>query len=164
MDQNTILTALQKALAGGSGTLDDLDALLDRAKSDIAQAKAEAAAKAEADRKAAEANKAKRAQSIADMATRLLNDELTDEDVAMVFQSYLKSKGIDAEVSAVAVREGVERSKELENSLNELKDALGDLFGLNPVENFKYENINKNKKPEDPDDVIDSFLRKFGLR
>ena len=108
--------------------------------------------------------KAKRAQSIADMATRLLNDELTDEDVVMVFQSYLKSKGIDAEVSAVAVREGVERSKELENSLNELKDALGDLFGLNPVENFKYENINKNKKPEDPDDVIDSFLRKFGLR
>ena len=127
MDQNTILTALQKALAGGSGTLDDLDALLDRAKADIVKAKEEAAAKAEADRKAKELDKAKRAQRIADLANRLLEDKLTDDDVAMVFESYLKSNGMDVKVTAESVREGVKNSAELDQAMKDRELHLAEV-------------------------------------
>lgn len=152
MDQNTILTALQKALAGGSGTLDDLDALLDRAKADIVKAKEEAAAKAEADRKAKELDKAKRAQRIADLANRLLEDKLTDDDVAMVFESYLKSNGMDVKVTAESVREGVKNSAELDQAMKELTEAFEELFELKNA-----------KKPVDPDDAIGDFLKRMGL-
>lgn len=156
MDQNTILTALQKALAGGSGTLDDLDALLDRAKADIVKAKEEAAAKAEADRKAKELDKAKRAQRIADLANRLLEDKLTDDDVAMVFESYLKSNGMDVKVTAESVREGVKNSAELDQAMKELTEAFEELFEL--------KNTKKSaKKPVDPDDAIGDFLKRMGL-
>lgn len=156
MDQNTILTALQKALAGGSGTLDDLDALLDRAKADIVKAKEEAAAKAEADRKAKELDKAKRAQRIADLANRLLEDKLTDDDVAMVFESYLKSNGMDVKVTAESVREGVKNSAELDQAMKELTEAFEELFEL--------KNAKKPaKKSVDPDDAIGDFLKRMGL-
>ena len=156
MDQNTILTALQKALAGGSGTLDDLDALLDRAKADIVKAKEEAAAKAEADRKAKEMDKAKRAQRIADLANRLLEDKLTDDDVAMVFESYLKSNGMDVKVTAESVREGVKNSAELDQAMKELTDAFEELFNLKNAKKV-------TKKPVDPDDAIGNFLKRMGL-
>lgn len=156
MDQNTILTALQKALAGGSGTLDDLDALLDRAKADIVKAKEEAAAKAEADRKAKELDKAKRAQRIADLANRLLEDKLTDDDVAMVFESYLNSNGMDVKVTAESVREGVKNSAELDQAMKELTEAFEELFEL--------KNAKKPaKKVVDPDDAIGDFLKRMGL-
>lgn len=156
MDQNTILTALQKALAGGSGTLDDLDALLDRAKADIVKAKEEAAAKAEADRKAKELDKAKRAQRIADLANRLLEDKLTDEDVAMVFESYLKSNGLDVKVTAEAVREGVKNSNEMDKAMKELTEAFEELFNLKNAKKAP-------KKAADPDDAIGDFLKRMGL-
>lgn len=156
MDQNTILTALQKALAGGSGTLDDLDALLDRAKADIVKAKEEAAAKAEADRKAKELDKAKRAQRIADLANRLLEDKLTDDDVAMVFESYLKSNGMDVKVTAESVREGVKHSTELDQAINELTEAFEELFNLKNAKKAP-------KKVVDPDDAIGDFLKRMGL-
>lgn len=154
MDQNTILTALQKALAGGSGTLDDLDALLDRAKADIVKAKEEAAAKAEADRKAKELDKAKRAQRIADLANRLLEDKLTDDDVAMVFESYLKSNGMDVKVTAEAVREGVKNSNEMDQAMKELADAFEELLNMKKP---------AKRKPVDPDDAIGDFLKRMGL-
>ena len=166
MDQNTIQAALQRALANGTGTLDDLDALLDRAKSDILKAKEEARAKEEAAKKAAEAEKLKRGDEIAKLANRLLQGEPTDEDVALVLEIYLKSKGLtDVQVSAEMIRdsvdEGQKRSEELSQALNELAEAFAELLDELPQCRCKSAKCDDSKNDIDN---IDKFLRQHGLR
>lgn len=166
MDQNTILTGLKHALDKGSGSLDDLNELLKRAQADVEQAKKE---QAEAERKAKEAETLKRGQVIAEMATRVLDGEPTAEDVAMVLGTYLKHEGIDVEVTAESVIESVKNSKELDAHLEELGDAIAELF--NTFAGVVRDNSNKpcEKKvtksyKEDADAALDSFLRDLGLR
>jgi len=166
MDQNTILTGLKHALDKGSGSLDDLNELLKRAQADVEQAKKE---QAEAERKAKEAETLKRGQVIAEMATRVLDGEPTAEDVAMVLGTYLKHEGIDVEVTAESVIESGKNSKELDAHLEELGDAIAELF--NTFAGVVRDNSNKpcEKKvtksyKEDADAALDSFLRDLGLR
>lgn len=166
MDQNTILTGLKHALDKGSGSLDDLNELLKRAQADIEQAKKE---QAEAERKAKEAETLKRGQIIAEMATRVLEGAPTAEDVAMVLGAYLKHEGIDTEVTAESVVESVKNSRELSNSLEELGDAIVELFETFAGAINSKENKNAEKKPvkshkEDADAALDSFLHDLGLR
>lgn len=166
MDQNTILTGLKHALEKGNGSLDDLNDLLKRAQEDIAQVKKE---QAEAERKAKEAETLKRGQVIAEMATRVLEGAPTAEDVAMVLGTYLKHEGIDVEVTAESVVESVKNSKELDAHLEELGDAIAELF--NTFAGAVRDNSNKSceKKctkshKEDADVALDSFLHDLGLR
>lgn len=161
MNQKTITDALLKALANGSGSLDDLDNLLKRAREDVEKAK-------EAEKNAA----ATRAKNIADLANRLLNNEITDEDAAFVLNAWLAKKGHkgspftakdlneifdSAEEAATTLNHDLNKAlQDLTNDINEWCKNLGAQYDKNkkPVE----------KKPEDPDDVINNFLEKFGLK
>jgi len=165
MTQNTIIEALQRALTQGSGSLDDLEALMDKAKADIAKAKQEEKEAKEAARKAAEADKLKRGEKIAELATRLLDEEPTEEDVAYVLQVYFKSKGIEAEVTAESIRDGMDVKAELDKNLDELCDALGELFeALVPDKSKKSAaKPTAKSKAKTADDVINDFLRSHGL-
>ena len=162
MTQNTIIEALQRALTQGSGSLDDLEALMDKAKADIAKAKQE---EKEAARKAAEADKLKRGEKIAELATRLLDEEPTEEDVAYMLQVYFKSKGIEAEVTAESIRDGMDAKAELDKNLDELCDALGELFEALAPDKSKKSAAKPAAKPKakTADDVINDFLRSHGL-
>lgn len=157
MDKNTIVTGLIHALENGHGELDDLEKLLQRAQKDIAAAKEEEEKRKEADLK-------KRAEGIAEMATRLLNDEITAADVADVFNSYLRTQNIDAQITAESIEQGVHATNELDNSINEFVDALGELFNTLAAKDKHYDNKKPAAKPDDPDDVINSFLKGIGLR
>ena len=168
MDQNTIMDALQRALANGTGSLEDLDNLMDRVKADIAKAKSEEqeAAKQAAIAKAAEeAEYKQRGQYIADLATRLLDKELTDDDMAFVLKTYLGQHGIEAEVTAKDITDSLKASDELNKSLAELGEALGELFGVMsaPRKMFCNNKEKDEKKSDNPDDVIARFLRSHGL-
>lgn len=157
MDQKTIMAGLVKALQNGDGDLSDLEQLLDRAKADIATAKKEAEEKAKRD---AEQNKRKRAEGIAEMATRVLNDEVTAEDVAMVMESYLRGQGMDIHVTAEAVTEGTKHANDFGKHMNDLLEELADLFDIDELK------PNKTKKPveKNADAALDNFLKGLGLR
>lgn len=153
MDQKTILAALQHALNEGNGSLDDLSNLLSRAQADIETAKKEQAEAEARAKKEAEKAKFARGEKIAELATRLLEGKPTSADVALVFETYLKSKGYDdVKISAESIEEGLEASRELNKHLSELTDALGDLF-----------NLHKSQK-NDPDKALNDFLKGMGLR
>lgn len=161
MDQKTIIDALQKALTGGQGSLDDLDNLLTRAKEDIAKAKqeaAEAARKAEADR----------GNKIAEIATNMLNREITDDDMAFVMNTYFAQNKLDTVWNAKNVRELITdctalnqrkstRTVQISDSLTSLLDEIiKDLSGdAKPT-------VKKTTK-DDPDATIRNFLKSFGL-
>lgn len=154
MDQKTILTALQHALEKGDGSLDDLSNLLSRAQADIETAKKEQAEKA---KREAEKAKIARGEKIAELATRLLEGKPTSADVALVMETYFKSKGYeDVHVTAESVDEGIKASRELNQHLEELTDALGDLFNFTKTD----------RKPikTSPDKALDDFLKGLGLR
>ena len=178
MDQKTIVDGLLKALANGSGTLDNLDELLDRAKNDIATAKQEEieAQKKAAAEKEAQAKAQARGKMVADLATRVLHDETTDKDCAYVINSWARKNGFkDAGFTAQDMREIFESvqstRKETDKVVKEFEDILSEF--CKSLESFddkhnmpKYE----GKKPaamskkNDPEDVIDNFLKTFGLR
>ena len=157
MDKNTIVTGLIHALENGQGELEDLEKLLQRAQKDIVTAKEE-------EEKRKEAAMKKRAEGIAELATRLLNDALTSADVAEVFNSYLRTQNIDAQITAESVEQGVKHTAELDNSINEFVDALGELFNSIAAKDKPCGKCCDNKKSEDPDDVINTFLKGIGLR
>ena len=161
MDQKTIMEGLSRALAQGSGDLNDLENLLKRVQQDIEKAKAEeeeakrkAAAEAEEARKRAEA---KRGEKIAQFANRLLGGKPTSDDVAFVLETYLKSQGVNIHVTGDAVEAGVKASNALDSSINNFVKWFGDFFD--------YDN-SKDKVMADatPDEKIDRFLRNMGLR
>lgn len=174
MEQNNIIEALQKALAKGSGSLDDLDNLLDRAKSDIAKAKEAEAAAAAAKKAAEEKEKAERGQKVADMANRILHNEITDDDCAYVINRWAKKNGLEGDgFTGKDLREIVKAIKDARNETNkivkELDDMVnafcktledwGDTYSMPRPELKKP--VNNKKEPED---VIDRFLKDFGLR
>lgn len=169
MEQNTIIEALVKALTKGSGSLDDLENLLNRAQKDVA------AAKEEQKRQEAEAN-AKRGAYVAELATRLLNDEITDDDCAFVMNAWLRTHGIKrADFKSSDLKEIMSESKETAVNTfidEDLPKVLQDL--ANDIRSWT-ENLAKdcNRKPEkkpvkkdptDADSVINDFLKSFGLR
>ena len=184
MTQDKIIEGLQKALAGGSGSLDDLDNLMNRVKQDIATAKRE---QEEAEKKAkeeAEARKTARGTEIAHIATRLLNEELTDADMALVMNVFFKQHGLQTTWTEKNIHELMidcgekidELSAKTKQAVNELADLFEDLFGIKidtskvkteaKKEGNKAEYKTENKKPaasKDPDDVIRKFLKDFGL-
>lgn len=160
MDQKTIMEGLSRALAQGSGDLNDLENLLKRVQQDIEKAKAEAAeeeAKRKALAEAEEARKraeAKQGQKIAQFANRLLDNKPTADDVAFVFETYLKSQGINLRVTGDAIEAGVNA---LDTSINSLVKWFNDFLDLED---------DKDKAAADatPDEKIDRFLRNMGLR
>ena len=174
MDQKTIMDALQKALAKGSGSLDDLDNLLKRAQADIAQAKRE-------EKEAKEKAETARGAQIADIATRLVQNKITDEDCAFVLNAWMKQHGYTGEdltgkdlndifINTEAASKKVQ--KDLDTAINELADSLVDwakALGID-VEKATVDTkpaakpAPKSTKDIDADDVIDDFLKKFGLR
>lgn len=175
MNKDTIITGLMRALENGNGNLDDLNALLDRVKIDIATVKreeeeAEQKRQAEIERKHREEMEHKRqeeerAQGIAALATRLLNNELTSDDVAMVLNSFFNSKGETIKFNSKDIDEMVGMSHELNNTISNFAKTLSDIFDT-------ITDLNDNKKIEDKksavkssdDEVIDNFLKKLGIR
>jgi cellobiose-specific phosphotransferase system component IIA len=184
MTQDKIIEGLQKALAGGSGSLDDLDNLMNRVKQDIATAKKEqeeAEKKAKAD---AEARKAARGTEIAHIATRLLNEELTDADMALVMNVFFKQHGLQTTWTEKNIHELMvdcgqkvdELNVKAKQAVNELADLFESLFGVK-IDTDKVKTETKKegntttvkaeykqpKESKDPDDVIRKFLSDFGL-
>lgn len=165
MDQKTIIDALQKALTGGQGTLDDLDHLLTRAKEDIAKAKAE---QEEAERKA----KVDYGNKVAEIATRMLNSELTDDDLAFIMNIFFTQNKLDAIWDAKTIRSMIndctvahENNKAKLNQLTSDLDKLLEMI-LNDIKDeskSKKEVEKKQTKKDNPDAVIHDFLKSFGL-
>lgn len=168
MDQKTIVDALQKALAKGSGDLGDLENLLKRAQQDVIKAREEARIKEEEEKKA-------RGKQIADLANRLLEDEVTDDDCAYVINSWAKKNGLQGKgftgkelrdiVNSIldARKEGGKVMKELDDMINAFCNTLekwGDSYNM-PHADVKKPQIDNNK---DPEDVINKFLKSFGIR
>ena len=111
--QKEIMNALLGALEKGEGSLSDLEALMDRVKKDIAEAKAEEKARKEKE----EADLKARGEKIAEMATRVLNDKATEADVAMVMESYMHNLGLkDAKITAKDVQNAKEAADRACNS------------------------------------------------
>ena len=161
--QNDIITSLITALQNGEGGLDDLENLLDRVKSDVADAKkaeAEAAEKAKAQK---EAEFAKRGQEIANMATRVLEDKATSADVAMVFEAFLKAQGHkDVKVSAKDIEESMNAADEMAKHIEDVFSTIGDIFGIKPEVNKETVVKAKPAQKVDADEVLRKFLA--GLR
>lgn len=172
MNQKTIVDSLVKALTNASGSLDDLDALLERAKQDIVKAKDDerkAKEKADAEKKA-------RGLKIADLANRVLDGKPTDDDCALVINTWMKSRGIEGTLTGKDLDEIFTNSdamtkkatEDIDKAIEEAVNAIGDL-----LKDLKFE-INtkpaaeaKKPKPavkDDPEDVINRFLKDFGLR
>lgn len=170
MDQKTIVDGLLKALANGSGTLDNLDELLDRAKDDIAAAKQEekkAAAEKEAQAQA-------RGKLVADLATRVLHDETTDEDCAYVINSWARKNGLNGDgFTGKELREVAEEIKNTRKQTSKVMSEFEEIIEAfcQTLESFgdkhdmpRYEGKKPEKKEYNPEDVIDNFLKSFGLR
>jgi len=166
MDQSTIIDALQKALSKGSGSLDDLENLLKRAQEDVTQAKKDAEA-------AKEKEMAARGAKVADLATRLLNSETTDDDCAFVMNTWLAAKGYKgAAFTAKEIGDMFDKCEKnaVDDYINkDLNKAINDVVNdLNKwVLSFQAaKDCNKKPepKPESPDEVLDDFLKHFGLR
>ena len=184
MDQNTIVKGLREALTNASGSLDDLNALLKKAQEDVAQAKKDEAA-------AKEKAKADRGNKVAQLATRLLNSELTDDDMAFVMNTFYAQKGLqpvwDAAGIGVLTASSTKAADDLDQKTEKVVDELADFFekwlGVEiDRDKVKTETkVNKNgssvkaeyravadgtkvdKNKKDPDDVIRKFLQDFGL-
>lgn len=162
MDQKTIIEALQKALAGGTGSLDDLYNLLEHAQEDIAEAKAaEEKAKEEAERK-----RAQYGVKVAEMANRMIDGKLTDDDCAMVLNAWFKSHGVqNAGFTGDQLKEifnvGEKQAKDLAEFAKEIDKVID---SLNKNWKVKATPKTEKKKETDPNDVIDNFLKSFGLR
>ena len=174
MDQKTIVDGLLKALANGSGTLDNLDELLDRAKDDIAAAKQE---EIEAQKKAAaekEAQAQARGKLVADLATRVLHDETTDEDCAYVINSWARKNGLKGDgFTGKELREVAEEIKNTRKQTSKVMSEFEEIIEAfcQTLESFgdkhdmpRYEDKKPEKKKDNPEDVIDNFLKSFGLR
>ena len=163
MDQNKIIEGLQKALANGTGSLDDLNNLLKRAQADIETVKreeAEAAKKAEADR----------GNKVAEIATRLLNREMTNEDMAFVMNTFfgqhkLQQSWTPDNIKSLMVECG-NRVEQANRAINRLNDLLKDI-GIDLNIDADMKNSKPAVKPKKPDrsadDVINDFLKSFGL-
>jgi len=147
--QKEIMNALLGALEKGDGDLSSLDALMDRVKKDIAEAKAEEKA-----RKLKEETELKaRGEKIADMATRVLNDEATEADVALVMESYMHNLGMkDAKISAKDVQEAKATAEKATSALDVVLEALDDLFSLDKPKAAK-------QSTKSADDVLNEFLK-----
>ena len=146
--QKEIMNALLGALEKGEGDLADLETLMDRVKKDIAEAKAEEKARKEkeaADLKA-------RGDKIAAMATRVLNDQATEADVALVMESYMHNLGMkDAKISAKDVQSAKEAADRASSALDVVLEALHDVFGTDPKP--------KAQSTKNADDVLNEFLK-----
>jgi len=163
MDQNKIIEGLQKALANGTGSLDDLNNLLKRAQADIETVKreeAEAAKKAEADR----------GNKVAEIATRLLNKEMTDEDMAFVMNTFfgqhkLQESWTPANIKSLMAECGsrVEQANRAINRLNDLLKDIGIDINLDADMKNSKPAVKPNKPERSADDVINDFLKSFGL-
>ena len=150
--QKEIMNALLGALEKGDGDLSSLDALMDRVEKDIAEAKAEE--KARKEKEEAELNA--RGKKIADMATRVLNDEATEADVALVMESYMHNLGMkDAKVSAKDVQEAKEAADKATGALDIVLNALDDLFTLDEKPKAKA----AKQSTKSADDVLNEFLK-----
>ena len=146
--QKEIMNALLGALEKGEGSLSDLEALMDRVKKDIAEAKAEEAARKE--KEAAELKA--RGEKIAEMATRVLNDKATEADVALVMESYMHNLGMkDAKISAKDVQDAKAAAYRATGAFDVVLNALNDVFGMDPK--------SKAQATKSADDVLNEFLK-----
>ena len=101
------------------------------------QKEAEEKARAEAERKQKEAEAAKRhaedeklqkeAQYIADLATRILHNSLTDKDMAFIYNRYLTSKGVDDSITEVFTEDTMGELVDMLTAFNPLLSSLKNL-------------------------------------
>ena len=146
--QKEIMNALLGALEKGEGSLSDLEALMDRVKKDIAEAKAEEAARKEKESAELKA----RGEKIAEMATRVLNDKATEADVALVMESYMHNLGMkDAKISAKDVQDAKAAADRATGAFDVVLNALNDVFGMDPKP--------KAQATKSADDVLNEFLK-----
>lgn len=163
--QNDIVKSLIIALQNGNGNLDDLDTLMNNVKRDILAAKE---AEIQAAKEKAAAEQVKQGEKIAAMATRVLEEKTTAEDLAMVFQSFMRANGYkDATMSAEEIEEGMGMAKEITKHFRSFVDVLGDLFDFTS-DDVKVEAKAKKpvsvttaaaKKERTADDILNEFLR-----
>ena len=156
MDQKMIMEGLTRALAQGTGDLNDLENLLKRAQADIEVARQEEAkAKAEAEERAKK-DKVKRANDVAAMANRVIEGHPSADDVALVLQAYLNDNGINIQVTAESVADSIKDAHEVSAQFGQLMKQMNNLlFNTKP----KSEPVKTN-----PEDAIDKFLRDMGIR
>ena len=155
MDQKAIMEGLTRALSQGTGDLNDLENLLKRAQADIEIVRQEEAkAKAEAEERAKK-DRAKRANDVAAMANHVLEGHPTADDVALVLQAYLNDNGINVQVTAEAVANGIKDAHEVSAQFNELMKQMDNLFNTKPK---------SETKKTSTEDAIDKFLRDMGIR
>lgn len=157
MTQKDIMDALQKSLTQGSGSLDDLSNLLTRVQADIEQAKKE---EVENKRKAENA----RGERIAEIATNMLQNQLTPDDMAFIFNEYFHDKhwtGKDISDIEQNMREADKVASNLNTAIDELCETLEQMFGKKNCKCEKPKANVENKK--DADEVLKKFLRDFGL-
>ena len=142
--------ALMTALEKGEGGLDDLERLLTHAKEDVIAAKAEEKARKAKEEKA-------RGDKIAEMATRVLNDQATEADVALVMESYMHNLGIkDAKISAKDVQDAKAAADKATGALDIILDALNDLFTID--DKPKAKTVTKDTS-QSADDIKNAFLK-----
>lgn len=156
MDQKMIMEGLTRALAQGTGDLNDLENLLKRAQADIEVARQEEAkAKAEAEERAKK-DKVKRANDVAAMANRVIEGHPSADDVALVLQAYLNDNGINIQVTAESVADSIKDAHEVSAQFDQLMKQMNNLlFNTKP----KSEPVKMS-----PEDAIDKFLRDMGIR
>ena len=158
MDQKKIIEALQKALAQGSGDLDDLENLLNRAQADITKEKA----RLKEEQEKAEAAKG---EYVAALATRLLNGKITDEDCAYVLSAWGRINGLESEITAKDLRDTANTVLNVKQQSNTIMDELNKIMNdWNKILNDTKPKQEDKKTCKDCDDVIDNFLKSFGLR
>ena len=149
--QKEIMNALLGALEKGEGDLSSLDALMDQVKADIAEAKAEEHARKEKE----EARMKKRGEEIAAMATRVLNEQTTDADLALVMESYMHARGMkDAKITAedvVTATQAAEKATSIFDDLLKAFDSIGSVIESKPT-------ITRATKKKTSDDILKEFL------
>ena len=152
--QDTIIASLMDALRNGNGDLDELAILMDHVKEDIADAKKEQEAQEQAKKEAERKELIKRGEKIAEMATRVLENKTTAEDVAVVFESYLKAQGIDGKVSASDIEDAMNYGTQFVETMGNFFQGLEELFAPKQVEKPK-----ATVKKATADDILRDFLR-----
>ena len=149
--KDTIVNSLIATLKRGEGDWEELAALLDHVKEDVEEARKAEEAR-EAARKEAE-HKAflKRGEEIAEMATRVLENKTTADDVACVMNSYLKGRGLDANIKGADISGAMDAADEFAKTIEGAFEALKELFDEDkPV---------KKVEKTSADDVLRDFLR-----
>lgn len=123
-----------------------------------------------AEQKAKDAQIQKDAQYIADLATRLLHSDLTDEDMAFIYRRYLSAKDVDEmALEALCTPEAMSELAQMLVGMNPLMKMFSDIVESNSTKKCGHRVSEpcdcgtrkvtvKKVEPKDIDSVLREFL------